>query len=59
MFEEKEIIKMSEKPVFKINQKLFNQLNNWQEQMELKEKVETEIEEIHKEKEVTDTQKEK
>ncbi|MEB3342335.1 hypothetical protein [Okeania sp.] len=35
---------MSEKPVFKINKKLFDQLNNWQEKMEVKEKYEIEIE---------------
>ncbi|MGK7923215.1 MAG: hypothetical protein AB4080_24770 [Trichodesmium sp.] len=49
---------MSEKPVFKINKKLFNQLNNWQEEMELKEKVEAEIEKINQDKKVSDAQTE-
>lgn len=35
---------MSEKPVFNINQKLFNQLNDWQEKMEEKENARAEIE---------------
>ena len=50
---------MSEKPVFKINQKLFNQLNNWKEKMEFKEKVEPEIEGTDQQKEVSDSHKEK
>ncbi len=48
---------MSEKPVFKINQKLFNQLNNWQEKMEAKEKTEaeTEIEVSNQDKKLSDS----
>ncbi len=55
----------SEKPVFKINQKLFNQLNNWQEKMEEKEKaeaeveIEVEIEANNQDKKLSDSQKEK
>ncbi len=52
---------MSEKPVFKINKKLFNQLNNWQEKMEAKEKneAETEIDVNSQDKKLSDSQKEK
>ncbi|MGD1703460.1 hypothetical protein [Dapis sp. BLCC M229] len=52
---------MSEKPVFKINQKLFNQLNNWQEKMEAKEKnePEAEIDAKNQDKKLSDSQKEK
>ena len=52
---------MSEKPVFKINQKLFNQLNDWQEKMEVKEKTEAEaeIEANNQDKKLSDSQKEK
>ncbi|MDJ0517380.1 MAG: hypothetical protein F6K22_03550 [Okeania sp. SIO2F4] len=52
---------MSEKPVFKINQKLFNQLNNWQEKMEAKEKneAEAEIDVNNQDKKLIDSQKEK
>ncbi|NEP90879.1 MAG: hypothetical protein F6K18_30985 [Okeania sp. SIO2C2] len=35
---------MSEKQVFNINQKLFNQLNDWQEKMEEKQNTKAEIE---------------
>lgn len=35
---------MSEKSVFNINQKLFNQLSDWQKKMEAKDLVESEIE---------------
>ncbi|MGD1712366.1 hypothetical protein [Hydrocoleum sp. CS-953] len=50
---------MSEKPVFKINQKLFKQLNDWQEKMEEKEKVEAEIEANNQDKKLRDSEKEK
>lgn len=52
---------MSEKPVFKINKKLFNQLNNWQEKMEAKEKneAEAEIDVNSQDKKLSDSQKEK
>ena len=52
---------MSEKPVFKINQKLFNQLNDWQERMEAKAKTEAEaeIEANNQDKKLSDSQKEK
>ncbi|GGA48550.1 hypothetical protein [Okeania sp. KiyG1] len=54
---------MSEKPVFNINQKLFKQLNDWQEKMEEKENATTEIEannEANRKKQKNDdTQKEK
>ncbi|NES77122.1 MULTISPECIES: hypothetical protein [Okeania] len=35
---------MSKKQVFNINQKLFNQLNDWQEKMEEKQNTKAEIE---------------
>ncbi len=50
---------MSEKPVFNINQKIFNQLNDWQEKIEVKEKAEAEIEANNQDKKISDSQKEK
>ncbi|MGD1807459.1 hypothetical protein ACP6PL_18750 [Dapis sp. BLCC M126] len=52
---------MSEKPVFKINQKLFNQLNDWQEKMDAKEKTpaEAEIEANNQDKRLSDSEEEK
>ncbi|NEQ75298.1 MAG: hypothetical protein F6K24_33240 [Okeania sp. SIO2D1] len=54
---------MSEKQVFNINQKLFNQLNDWQEKMEKKENAKAEIEANneanHKKQKINDVQKEK
>ncbi|MGB3514802.1 MAG: hypothetical protein WBA93_37450 [Microcoleaceae cyanobacterium] len=35
---------MSDKSVFNVNQKLFNQLSDWQNKMEAKDLVESEIE---------------
>ncbi|NET44907.1 hypothetical protein [Okeania sp. SIO2B3] len=54
---------MSEKPVFKVNQKLFKKLNDWQEKMEEKENARAEIElknEANRKKQKNDdTQEEK
>jgi len=52
---------MSEKPIFKINQKLFYQLNDWPEKIDRKEKTEakTEIEANNQDKKLSDSQKEK
>ncbi|NEN93517.1 MAG: hypothetical protein F6K48_33435 [Okeania sp. SIO3H1] len=54
---------MSEKQVFNINQKLFKQLNDWQEKMEKKENAKAEIEannEVNRKKQnIDDAQKEK
>ncbi|NEO57538.1 MAG: hypothetical protein F6K54_33395 [Okeania sp. SIO3B5] len=54
---------MSEKQVFNINQKLFNQLNDWQEKMAEKENSQAEIEANNeadcKKQNIDDTQKEK
>lgn len=50
---------MSEKPVFNVNQKLFNQLTDWQNKMETKEQAEAEIEAKDKAKKISDTQKQK
>ena len=54
---------MSEKPVFNINQKLFKQLNDWQEKMEKTENARAEIEAKneanHKKQKSDDTLKEK
>jgi len=52
---------MSEKPVFNINQKLFNQLKNWQEKMDGKEKpeAEAEVDANNQDKKLSDSQKEK
>ncbi|NES71180.1 MAG: hypothetical protein F6K24_41220 [Okeania sp. SIO2D1] len=54
---------MSEKPVFKVNQKLFKQLNDWQEKMAEKENAKAEIEASneanHKRQKINDAQKEK
>ncbi|NEQ36648.1 MAG: hypothetical protein F6K40_10310 [Okeania sp. SIO3I5] len=54
---------MSEKPVFKINQKLFKQLNDWQEKMDAKERneaaAEVEVDANNQDKKLSDSQKEK
>lgn len=54
---------MSEKKVFNINQKLFNQLNDWQGSMAEKENAKAEIEANNeaerKKQNIDDAQKEK
>ncbi|MDJ0554055.1 MAG: hypothetical protein QNJ68_06390 [Microcoleaceae cyanobacterium MO_207.B10] len=51
---------MSNQPVFNINQKLFNQLIDWQNKMEVKEQAESEDREVNKKSQkVSETQKDK
>lgn len=50
---------MSNKPVFDINQKLFNQLNDWQKKNEAQEKAELEVEANQKDRKISDAQKQK
>ena len=50
---------MSDKPVFNVNRKLFNQLTDWEHKMAEKEKLASEIEANDKAKETSKTQKEK
>lgn len=50
---------MSEKPVFNINQKLFDKLVDWQQKIEEKNQLEAEAEAAEKAKKPTSDAKEK